>query len=169
MKASALFSWRWALAAILALALVMAMLVASQGEADAGALAQHVIGVEVETETSALNADPGDKGDILIDLLVTKSRTQRPVSNVAASIPRNNAGITLPSRIGLATVTVAAGGCSVTPIQFTNAGNGVYTIRAVPFVDNASCNWLAGEYIFLVTVRGPGGAILGEGLAKLTV
>ncbi len=145
------------------------MLMAIQGEADAGAVATHVIGAEVDTEVNALNANPGNKGDVLMTVLVTKSRTQRPISNVAASVARNNTGITLPARVELSSLTVAAGGCAATPIQFSNSGNGVYSIRLVPFVNNASCEWIAGDYVYMVTIKGSGGAVLGQGLAKLSL
>lgn len=160
---------RAVLAALLAIAMATAMLFATQGEADAGAVSTHVIGVEVDTAVNALNADPGDKGDVLMTVLVTKSRTQRPVSNVAASVARNNNGITLPARVEFSSLTVSAGGCSATPTEFTNSGNGTYNIRFVPFTGNASCDWLAGDYVYMVTIKTAGGAVLGQGLATLSL
>lgn len=169
MNTSVLKSWRVALAGLVALTLAAAMLLASQGEADAGLASSHVIGVEVDTEMNDGNAAPGNKGSALVSILVTKSRTQRPLSNIASSIARDDAGITLPSRVIFDTLTVAAGGCLVTPVEFINAGDGVYHIRFLPFVDNANCDWNSGDYIYLVTIEGVGGAVLGEGLAKLSL
>lgn len=162
-------SWRAASAMLAALAIIAAMVLSTQGEADAGLLASHVIGVEVDVEINGLNANPGGTGDALMSVLVTKSRTQRPVTGIGSSVPRNNSGITLPTRVQLQGMTVAPGGCGVTPIQFTNSSNGHYLIRLVPFVNNPACQWIAGDYVYLVTIRASGGAVLGQGLAKLTI
>lgn len=146
-----------------------AILVASQSEAQASLINKNVTGVEVETEMNAGNAQNGGTGWALVSVLVTKSRTQKPLDNIAASIPTDAGGITLPNRIMFDDVTVPAGGCAVSPTQLINSGNGVYTIRFVPYLDNASCKWKTGDYIYLVTIKGSGGKVIGQGLAKLTV
>ena len=162
-------SRRALVAALLAVALAATMLFASQGEADAGALPTHVIGAEVETEMNRGTAAAGNTGWALMSVLVTKSRTQKPLSNIANSVARNDSGITVPARFVFDDLTVAPGGCAVTPTEFINSGGGVYHIRFAPFVGNPSCEWLAGDYVYEVEVKGPGGAVIGKGLAKLSL
>ena len=157
------------LIALVTVALAAAMLMAAQSEADAGAAAAHVIGVEVETEMNSGSAAPGNKGNAIVAVLVTKSRTQRPLANVSASVPRNDNGITMPARVEFDNLTVPPGGCAVTPTQFSNSGDGVYNIRFVPFTGNANCEWLAGDYLYEVTIKGVSGAVLGKGLARLSL
>lgn len=169
MKALALRNTRVGLAILVTIALAAALLVAGNGEADAGARPLQVIGVEVDIEINDGTAAQGNTGWALMSVLVTKSRNQRPVSNVANSVSRDDNGITLPARVELAALTVPPGGCAVTPTQFSNSGNGVYSIRFVPAVSNPSCDWLSGDYIYAVTIKGTGGAILGKGLAKFTL
>ena len=169
MNTFALRNTRIVIAALLTMALAAGLLMSAQGEADAGAKSSHVIGVEVDTEVNSGSASPGNTGWALMSVLVTKSRTQRPVSNVAASVARNDNGITMPARVVFETVTVPPGGCTSTPTQFSNSGDGVYNIRFVPFVNNASCEWLAGDYIYEVTIKGAAGAVLGKGLARFSL
>ena len=58
----------------------------------------------------------------------------------------------------------------MTPTQFYNAGDGIYTIRVVPFVDNQSCTWLAGDYHYAVALSTKGGKpYKGSGLGVLTI
>ncbi|MEK7732653.1 MAG: hypothetical protein AAB318_00440 [Planctomycetota bacterium] len=65
---------------------------------------------------------------------------------------------------------VPPGGCLMTPTQFYNAGDGIYTIRVVPFVDNQSCTWLAGDYHYAVALSTKGGKpYKGSGLGVLTI
>lgn len=162
-------SWRHLLALAIAVGLMAAMLITAQNEADAAAVVKNVRGVEVETEMNRGHAAPGGTGDALVSILVTTSRTQKPVSGLAASIARNNSGITLPTRVSFGNLTVPPGGCTITPTQFTNNGNGVYTIRFVPYLANANCKWLSGDYLYLVIVKDAAGKVAGEGLAKLSL
>lgn len=162
-------SWRYLLALAVAVGLMAAMLMTAQNEAGAAAVVKNVTGVEVDSEMNRGNAAPAGTGDALVSILVTNSRTQRPLPNLAVSIARNNSGITLPARVSFDDLTVPATGCGITPTQLTNHGNGVYTIRFVPFVGNAACKWLSGDYLYLVTIKNGAGTVIGEGLAKLSL
>ena len=162
-------SWRYLLALAVAVGLMAAMLMTAQNEAGAAAVVKNVTGVEVDTEMNRGQAAPAGTGDALVSILVTNSRTQKPLSSLAASIARNNSGITLPARVSFGHLTVPPGGCAITPTEFTNQGDGVYTIRFVPFVGNASCKWLSGDYPYLVIIKNGAGTVIGEGLAKLSL
>jgi hypothetical protein len=48
---------------------------------------------------------------------------------------------------------VRPGGCGVTVTEFTNQGHGIYDIRIVPYLGNAVCKWLSGEYIFAIQIK----------------
>ncbi len=55
----------------------------------------------------------------------------------------------------------------MSPTQFSNQGNGIYSIRVVPFVNNPSCRWLSGDYLYTVQVSTPNQD--GSTLGKLTI
>ena len=54
----------------------------------------------------------------------------------------------------------------MTPTQFVNWGNGVYSIRVVPFTGNPLAKWLVGDYHYVVRVSG---ANNGSSLGVLTI
>jgi hypothetical protein len=87
----------------------------------------------------------------LIDVLVTDTNGN-PVTNLGANVGNGNGAINLPTGWTLDIATVPPGGCLVTPTQFSNQRDGVYSIRVVPFLNNASCRWLSGDYIYRVQV-----------------
>ena len=57
----------------------------------------------------------------------------------------------------------------------SNHGGGLYGIRIVPFVGNAACTWLSGEYVYAVqlevsrTIKGEAVVLRGGALGKLTI
>jgi hypothetical protein len=113
--------------------------------------------VNVQTLATASNAAAGESGatigsSALIDVLVTDTNGN-PVTNLGANVGNGNSSITLPTGWTLSIPTVPPGGCLVTPTQFSNQRDGVYSIRVVPFVNNASCRWLSGDYIYRVQVN----------------
>jgi hypothetical protein len=112
--------------------------------------------VNVQTLATASNAAAGESGanigsSALIDVLVTDANGN-PVTNLGTNVGNGNSAITLPTGWILNIPTVPPGGCLVTPTQFSNQRDGVYSIRVVPFVNNASCRWLSGDYIYRVQV-----------------
>lgn len=112
--------------------------------------------VNVQTLATAGNAAAGESGasigsSALIDVLVTDA-SGNPVSNLGAAIGNGNSAITLPTGWTLDVATVPPGGCGVTPTQFSNQRDGVYSIRVAPFVNNSSCQWLSGDYIYRIQV-----------------
>ena len=159
----------YAMALATVLALIAAMLLSAPSEADAAATGSVVTGVEVEAEVNASLADAGSKGFATVTFLVTNSRTQKPLTKIANTIPFDAGGITLPNRVLINNLSVAPFGCGVTPVSFRNEGRGVYSIMIVPSLSSPTCDWKDGDYLYVITVKGPGGAILGEGLAKLSV
>lgn len=162
-------SWRELLAMGVALALTAALLLSAQADARAVVAAKNVVGFEIDTETNASQAVAGGTGTVIVSMLVTNSRTQKPVTGLSNSIAPNAAGITLPSKVFLTDVTVAPGGCKVTPTAFNNHGRGVYSISMVPFVGNVACKWIAGDYVFIIQVKNGAGSVVASGLAKISV
>lgn len=132
------------------------------------ALPAQAVPVSLQTEATASNAAVGESGaaiasSALIDVLVLDTNG-RPVSNLATNVGNGTSAITLPSGWTLNTSIVPPGGCLMSPTQFSNQGNGVYSIRVVPFVNNPSCRWLAGDYLYTVRVSTPtqDGSVLGK-------
>lgn len=127
--------------------------------------------VNVQTLASASNASRGEAGaripvSALINVLVT-SRNGNPVSNLGANAGNGNSAIGLPTGWTLDIVTVPPGGCLVTPTQFSNQRDGTYSIRVVPFVNNARCRWLSGDYIYRIRIDTP--ATDGSALGVLNI
>jgi hypothetical protein len=127
--------------------------------------------VMVQAEATAGNAASGESGatiasSALIDILVT-SVDGKPVSTLGANLGNGTAAITLPSGWALTTSAVPPGGCLMSPTQFSNQGNGIYSIRVVPFLNNPSCRWLSGDYLY--TLRVGTAAQDGGALGKLTI
>lgn len=130
----------------------------------------------VQTYANPSNASAGEFGasvasSALISVLVTNA-DGNPLTNLGASIGNGTAAITLPSGWSLLQgFNVPPGGCLVTPTQFSNSNNGVYTIRVVPFTSNASCKWLSGDYHYVVKLSVPISTITynGSGLGVLKI
>jgi len=150
---------------------LMILLAASTSLAAARAEA---IEVKVETTGHRLFADAGDSGSgfataALITVLVTAAG--RPVADLGASIPPSPTQITLPPGWQLRTVLGPPGpvgtGCTMSPISFTNAGAGVYTIRVVPFLSAPECHWGLGDYHYTVGLSNA--KVQGVGLGVLTI
>ena len=114
----------------------------------------------VQTFANQSNADPGDSGaniaaSALISVLVTNPRNGLPMTNLGPNVGNGTAAITLPSGWALVNgFNVSPGGCLMTPTEFVNQGNGIYTIRVVPFVTNPACTWLAGDYHYVIALSG---------------
>ncbi|HEY9694815.1 MAG TPA: hypothetical protein V6D15_21660 [Oculatellaceae cyanobacterium] len=132
--------------------------------------------VTVQTEANRSNASAGEFGaniasSALISILATNA-DGNPITNLGSSVGNGTAAITLPSGWSLLQgFSVPPGGCLVTPTQFTNWNNGVYTIRVVPFTSNASCKWLSGDYHYGVKISVPVSTITynGSGLGVLKI
>ena len=131
-------------------------------------------GVDVQTEAGAYFANAGEKGaaintSAMILVQVNAQGSGAPVANLGASAGNGTAGIALPSTLQLfSNGPVPAGGCLMSPTQFTNWGNGTYNIRVVPFLTNPNCAWLSGMYTFVVHVKS-GGTIIGSGTGSFVV
>jgi hypothetical protein len=124
----------------------------------------------VQTQATASNASAGESGasvgaSALIGVLVLDGGL--PVSSLGASVGNGTSQITLPTGWTLTTRIVPPGGCVMTPTEFQNFGGGLYSIRVVPLVTNASCRWLSGDYLYAVRIDTMGFA--GGGLGKLTI
>lgn len=136
-----------------------------------------VLPLTVQTDANASNAVVGDFGanigaSALISVLVTDA-TGNPKSNLGASVGNGTTAINLPTGWSLSTqFNVVPGACLMSPTQFTNVGTGIYTIRVVPFLNNASCTWLSGDYHYVVKVENkPNSSVIlrGSGLGELTI
>lgn len=133
----------------------------------------------VQVQINRSNANAGDKGatvasSAMISVLVTLDGA--PVADLGASAGNQTSAISLPSGWTLRDgFNVRPGGCAVTVTEFGNQGGGIYDIRIVPFVGNAACTWLSGEYIYAVQIkiqRSIGGqkvVLQGGALGKLTI
>jgi hypothetical protein len=127
--------------------------------------------VMVQTEATARNAAAGESGatiasSALIGVLVT-SVDGKPVSTLGANLGNGTGAITLPSGWALITGAVPPSGCLMNPTQFSNQGNGIYSIRVVPFLNNPNCRWRSGDYLY--TVRVGTATQDGSALGKLTI
>jgi hypothetical protein len=133
----------------------------------------------VQMRINRSNATAGGSGanvaaSALISVLVTLGGV--PVADLGASAGNGTSAVSLPSGWSLADgFNVRPGGCNVSVTEFGNQGNGIYDIRVVPFLGNAACHWLSGEYIYAVQIRvsrtiaGSTVVLQGSALAKLTI
>jgi hypothetical protein len=110
----------------------------------------------------------------MISVLVTLDG--EPVADLGASTGNQTGSIALPTGWTLRDgFNVRPGGCGVTVTEFGNQGAGIYDIRIVPFVDNAACSWLSGEYVYAIqleftrTIAGDTVVLAGGALGKLTI
>lgn len=133
----------------------------------------------VQMQINRSNAAAGDSGanvgaSAMISVLVTLDG--EPVADLGASTGNQTGAIALPTGWTLRDgFNVRPGGCGVTVTEFGNQGGGIYDIRIVPFVDNAACSWLSGEYVYAIqleftrTIAGDTVVLAGGALAKLTI
>jgi hypothetical protein len=137
--------------------------------------AAHAAVVKVETKAYRGFADAGESGatfDVSADISVLVTRDGVPVLGLGDAIPMNGSAITLPPAFRLQTSFVAPVGplgigCILDPIAFTNHGNGVYTIRVVPSLDNPICRWGLGDYHYTVRIQTP--QLKGAAMGVLTI
>lgn len=128
--------------------------------------------VDVQTQANRGLAVAGGTGFVLISVVVTQHFNGEPVSNLGASIPLDPGGISLPAGWTLESgFNLRPGGCSLTPTEFLNQGDGIYDIRVVPSVANPACVWLDGEYLYAVRLNVTVGTLTfkGSGLGKYTI
>ena len=133
----------------------------------------------VQMQINRSNANSGDSGanvaaSAMISVLVTLDGV--PVTDLGANAGNQTSAINLPSGWTLTDgFNVRPGGCGVSVTEFGNQSAGIYDIRIVPFVGNAACAWLSGEYIYAVqikvsrTIHGKTVVLQGGALGKLTI
>jgi len=133
----------------------------------------------VQMKINTSNANAGDSGaniaaSALISVLVTLNGA--PVTDLGVNAGNGTSVVALPAGWSLADgFNVRPGGCNASVTEFSNMGGGIYDIRIVPFVGNASCAWLSGEYVYAVAIkvaRNIGGKkviLQGSALAKLRI
>jgi hypothetical protein len=103
------------------------------------------------------NATAGGSGanvaaSALISVMVTLEGV--PVTDLGATVGNGTAAVPLPAGFTLLDgFNVRPGGCISSVTQFINQGNGIYDIRIVPFLNNAACHWLSGEYVYGVQIH----------------
>jgi hypothetical protein len=111
----------------------------------------------VQMQINRSNATAGDSGanvaaSAMISVLVTLDGV--PVSNLGATAGNSTSAINLPAAWTLSDgFNVRPNGCGVSVTQFVNQSAGIYDIRIVPFVGNAACTWLSGEYVYAVQIK----------------
>jgi len=130
------------------------------------------VGVDVQTQANRGQAVARGTQFIMISVVVTQHFNGEPVSNLGDDVALDPNGISLPAGWTLESgFNVRPGGCLLTPTEFNNLGNGIYDIRAVPFVPNPDCNWLDGEYLYAVRLNVTVGTLnfKGSGLGKYTI
>jgi hypothetical protein len=138
----------------------------------------------VQMQINTSNAVAGGSGaNIGASALISVLATQlgAPIDDLAGppgtAIGTGTSAIALPTGWSLAGgFNVRPGGCDVTVTQFVNEGGGIYDIRIVPFINNAACKWLSGQYIYAVHIQvsrpNPGGGTIllqGSALGKLII
>ncbi|MGQ0658447.1 MAG: hypothetical protein ACT4NU_10200 [Chromatiales bacterium] len=115
-----------------------------------GALAAGPIGSTLQTEASAGTAAAGNADSALISVLITKTN--------GLPAPNFGDGVDLENEIFIVTgfnQPDLGSGCVLKAQNYTNHLNGVYTVEVVPMLDPGpgSCNWLAGEYHYVVKIN----------------
>ena len=133
----------------------------------------------VQMQINRSNANAGDSGaniaaSALISVMVTLDGV--PVSDLGANVGNGTSAVSLPAGWSLTGgFNVRPGGCEISVTEFLNESSGIYDIRIVPFVGNASCAWLSGQYIYAAqikvtrTIAGKKVTLQGGTLAKLTI
>jgi hypothetical protein len=133
----------------------------------------------VQMKINRSNAAAGGSGanvaaSALISIMVTHDGV--PVTDLGATAGNGTGPVTLPAGVALIDgFNVRPGGCISSVTQFVNQGNGIYDIRVVPFLGNAACHWLSGEYVYGIEIhmtRNIGGhpvTLQGGTLAKLSI
>jgi hypothetical protein len=111
--------------------------------------------VLVQALGTAGNANAGDSGaaissSAIISVLVTSKG--KPVSNLGESVGDGTYEISLPTGWGLDFRIVAPGGCSVSVTAFNNWGDGLYSIRIVPYLGTPACAWKSGDYHYVIQI-----------------
>jgi len=132
----------------------------------------------VQMQINRSNANAGDSGanvaaSAMISVLVTLDGA--PVTDLGVSSGNQTSAISLPAGWTLTDgFNVRPGGCGVSVTEFGNQNAGIY-IRIVPFVGNAACAWLSGQYIYAVeskvsrSIGGRSVVLHGGALGKLTI
>ncbi len=133
----------------------------------------------VQMQINRSNATAGDSGanvpaSALISVLVTMRG--EPVDDLGANVGTQTSAVSLPAGWTLrGGFNVRPGGCDISVTEFINQSDGLYGIRIVPFVGNAACAWLSGEYLYAIqlefqrTVDGETVVLQGGALGKLII
>jgi hypothetical protein len=133
----------------------------------------------VQMKINRSNAHAGASGanvpaSAIMSVMVTQGGV--PVTDLGANVGTQTSAISLPTGWTLRDgFNVRPGGCTVSVTEFLNQGGGIYDIRIVPFVGNAGCSWLSGEYVYGIqleftrTISGLSVTLQGGTLAKLTI
>ena len=134
--------------------------------------------VHIQTLAASGWAAAGGNEHAAITAVVTGERGE-PLDDLGDSVfGDGTSAITLPAGWSLHTPHVEATGmsCILTPTAFLNGGfdgtPGSYLITVVPFTSNPECEWVSGEYHYVVRIdmsspETPG--LQGSGLGKLTI
>jgi hypothetical protein len=133
--------------------------------------------LRVQMQINTGNAAAGDSGanvdsSAVMSVLVTQRGV--PVGDLApfGQIGDQTSSINMPPGWTLHDgFNVRPFGCNISVTEFTNFGNGLYNIRIVPSLQNPSCAWLSGQYIYAVSISVTSGNVVRQGstLAKLTI
>jgi hypothetical protein len=131
----------------------------------------------VQTAGNPSNAQAGEKGatvaaSALLSVLVTRASDGSPVSNLGSTAGDQTSVVALPAGWELLQgFNVPPGGCLMSVTEFVNQGNGIYSIRVVPFVENENCAWLSGQYHYAVQIAKvvKGKSHQGSGLGVLAI
>jgi hypothetical protein len=133
----------------------------------------------VQMQINRSNATAGGSGanvsaSALMTVLVTLDGV--PVTDLGVTAGDGTSAVNLPTGWSLTDgINVRPGGCRVSVTQFANEGSGLYDIRIVPFLANAACSWLSGEYVYAMQIQvsrqlaGRTVVLQGGTLAKLTI
>lgn len=132
--------------------------------------------VTIQTEGNPSNAFAGESGasissSALISVLVTSS-TGAQLNSLGSNVGNGTSQIALPSGWTLQpNFNSVPGACPIIPTGFSNAGQGIYTIRVVPLTSNANCRWLSGDYHYVVQIKGTfsNSPFSASGLGVLTI
>lgn len=132
--------------------------------------------VTVQTQGNRSNASAGESGASLatsaeISIVPTLPDGSSPAIFGTTNIGSGTSEISLPAGWSLQLLSRPLGGCPFSATYFRYLGSGNYVIGIVPAISNPRCQWLSGDYHYVVRLNGTFNNTLyrGSGLGVLTI
>lgn len=104
--------------------------------------------------------------EVVLSALVT-TEEGAVADKLGEDVERGGSPILLPAGWEIAVIAAPAGACPLAPTKFSNAKAGAYVFLIKPATQN--CNWRAGDYHYVIRLKGLGGEILGSALGVFSI